>query len=571
MSLFCKKKLFGDPDLPLLMLHVLVSVGVLWAIVGFIVQCVESQSFLILPFVNILLICSFASLLYRFPSRAHSPWVLCICALSIFTIAIADGHGLGFALGFNLLFSYYEKLTQHETWTLFGLQWGVFTGFSLSRMIHDHEESHYYAYASEIAMYTGALALISHVQSNTQRAPQPPPAAAPSPENPTSLWLMKEYTATSRRQSIRKDPSLSSLFSRSNSMNLPPTNLPPVQEPNSLLDAPSMGDGESLQKRLARLTWPSYKDTGLLDRIDDWNFPIFELNELSQGHALLFIGERIFQSRQFLTSYNISIQTLRNFLLVVESLYNDHPYHNALHAADVTQTFHYLLRQIFPKAQHEFLCFCALVAAIVHDIDHSGVSNSFLTKTHAPRSLRFNDQSPQEHHHLITAFQILNMPHEECNLFQHLNPEMSAQARKILIELILSTDMGRHFNLLEQFTKQSTHINFAAQEDVLDLFVILLKCADLSHATKCTSLHQAWTERITNEFYLQGDCERAMGMTVSTFMDRQAPEFKTSQLSFLDIIVSPLFKTLHVWAKETLDIELPCIASLEQNRKLYES
>jgi cAMP-specific phosphodiesterase len=41
---------------------------------------------------------------------------------------------------------------------------------------------------------------------------------------------------------------------------------------------------------------------------------------------------------------------------------------------------------------------------------------------------------------------------------------------------------------------------------------VMLKGADLSDAVKAFDTHKKWTLRITNEFFLQGDMERASGM-----------------------------------------------------------
>jgi cAMP-specific phosphodiesterase len=48
--------------------------------------------------------------------------------------------------------------------------------------------------------------------------------------------------------------------------------------------------------------------------------------------------------------------------------------------------------------------------------------------------------------------------------------------------------------------------------DVQLLMEVMLKGADLSDAVKAFDAHKKWTLRITNEFFLQGDMERASGM-----------------------------------------------------------
>lgn len=75
----------------------------------------------------------------------------------------------------------------------------------------------------------------------------------------------------------------------------------------------------------------------------------------------------------------------------------------------------------------------AIVAALIHDIDHpgtkfstkitfEGVNNAFEIATASPRALIHNDMSVLENHHLSTGFRILF--DEQNNIFSHLAPEI---------------------------------------------------------------------------------------------------------------------------------------------------
>lgn len=74
------------------------------------------------------------------------------------------------------------------------------------------------------------------------------------------------------------------------------------------------------------------------------------------------------------------------------------PYHNNLHSADVAHSTSVLLDtlQIFSPLE----VFAAVVAAIVHDVDHPGRTNTFLVKRGAPLALLYNDRSVLENHHV---------------------------------------------------------------------------------------------------------------------------------------------------------------------------
>lgn len=68
------------------------------------------------------------------------------------------------------------------------------------------------------------------------------------------------------------------------------------------------------------------------------------------------------------------------FITTLEDHYvKDNPFHNSLHAADVTQSIHVLLNS--PALENVFtqLEICAAVfGAAIHDVDHPGLTNQFL-------------------------------------------------------------------------------------------------------------------------------------------------------------------------------------------------
>ncbi len=72
------------------------------------------------------------------------------------------------------------------------------------------------------------------------------------------------------------------------------------------------------------------------------------------------------------------------------------------------------------------------------------------------------------------------------------------------------------------------------------LYRIALKIADMGNTTKPSKLYLEWCDRITEEFFRQGDKEREMGLPISPFMDRNKPMVGKSQQGFMDFMVSPL-------------------------------
>lgn len=82
----------------------------------------------------------------------------------------------------------------------------------------------------------------------------------------------------------------------------------------------------------------------LLSEIDKWGIDIFRISELSNNRPLTCIAYTAFQSRDLLKIMMIPPKTFVTFMMTLEDHYvKDNPFHNCLHAADVTQSTHTLL------------------------------------------------------------------------------------------------------------------------------------------------------------------------------------------------------------------------------------
>ena len=81
----------------------------------------------------------------------------------------------------------------------------------------------------------------------------------------------------------------------------------------------------------------------VLNRINDWGLDTFRIEDLSGQRPLTVITYRIFQERSLLRTYAIEPNILISYLLTLEDHYQQVPYHNRAHGADVCQSMHVLL------------------------------------------------------------------------------------------------------------------------------------------------------------------------------------------------------------------------------------
>ncbi|XP_055384877.1 cAMP-specific 3',5'-cyclic phosphodiesterase isoform X2 [Condylostylus longicornis] len=314
----------------------------------------------------------------------------------------------------------------------------------------------------------------------------------------------------------------------------------------------------------------------LLGELDTWGIDIFKIGDLSSSRPLTCVAYTIFQSRELLTSLMIPPKTFINFMTTLEDHYvKDNPFHNSLHAADVTQSTNVLLNT--PALEGVFTPLeigGALFAACIHDVDHPGLTNQFLVNSSSELALMYNDESVLENHHLAVAFKLLQ--NIGCDIFQNMQKKQRQTLRKMVIDIVLSTDMSKHMSLLADL-KTMTETKKVAGSGVLlldnytdriQVLENLVHCADLSNPTKPLPLYKRWVALLMEEFFLQGDKERDNGMDISPMCDRHNATIEKSQVGFIDYIVHPLWETwgdlVHPDAQDILD-------TLEENRDYYQS
>jgi hypothetical protein len=280
-----------------------------------------------------------------------------------------------------------------------------------------------------------------------------------------------------------------------------------------------------------------------------WQFDVFDFAKQSGGRPLYFIGLALFRQHGLIERFRIPEDKLRHFLTAVEEGYRPNLYHNHVHAADVTQSVNFFLTT---AGLGEWLTpleiMAMLLASLTHDLDHVGFNNAFLINTDDPLALLHNDRSVLENHHIHQLFVLLRR--DDCNFLCNLERAQYKELRELIIDLILSTDFSRHFALLGQFKAKhaaQNGIDIESKEDKHLLLGIALKCADVGHTAKAHELHLAWTQRITGEFFLQGDEEKRRGLSVSPFMDRETTVIAKSQTGFIEFLVLPLYE---LWANQ---------------------
>nr|XP_049691834.1 dual specificity calcium/calmodulin-dependent 3',5'-cyclic nucleotide phosphodiesterase 1A isoform X10 [Helicoverpa armigera] len=276
----------------------------------------------------------------------------------------------------------------------------------------------------------------------------------------------------------------------------------------------------------------------VLKTLDEWSFDVFALHEASGGAPVKYLGYELLNRYGMIHKFKVPPTTLENFLNRIEEGYCKfhNPYHNNLHAADVAQTVHYMLCQTgLMNWLSDLEIFATLVAAVVHDYEHTGTTNNFHVMSGSDTALLYNDRAVLENHHISAAFRL--MRDEECNLLQNLSREEFREFRTLVIDMVLATDMSFHF---QQLKNMRSLLSLAEPTvDKSKAASLILHCCDISHPAKRWDLHHRWTMSLLDEFFLQGDKERDLGLPFSPLCDRNNTLVAESQIGFIEFIVEP--------------------------------
>ncbi|KAM7122726.1 dual specificity calcium/calmodulin-dependent 3',5'-cyclic nucleotide phosphodiesterase 1C isoform 1-T1 [Ciconia maguari] len=302
---------------------------------------------------------------------------------------------------------------------------------------------------------------------------------------------------------------------------------------------------ERMYRRTSNMVGLSYPPAviGVLKNVDKWSFDVFALNDASGDHALKFIFYELLTRYDLINRFKIPISALVSFVEALEVGYSKHknPYHNLMHAADVTQTVHYLLFKT--GVAHwltELEIFAMIFAAAIHDYEHTGTTNNFHIQTRSDSAILYNDRSVLENHHVSAAYRLLQ-DDEEMNILSNLSKDDWREFRALVIEMVLATDMSCHFQQIKAMK------NALQQPEGIDkpkALSLLLHTADISHPAKAWDLHHRWTMSLLEEFFRQGDKEAELGLPFSPLCDRKSTMVAQSQIGFIDFIVEPTFTVL---------------------------
>ena len=187
--------------------------------------------------------------------------------------------------------------------------------------------------------------------------------------------------------------------------------------------------------------------------------------------------------------------------------------------------------------------FACVFSALIHDVDHPGVSNSQLVKENASIAKLYHKKSVAEQHSIDVAWKLLQEP-QYGKLRETIHPTKASQARfrQLVVNLVLATDLWdtglrkwRHNRWQQAFSTETGHDKRRFQATVV--LEYLMQASDISHTMQHWHVYRKWNERLFSEIY------QAQSQTSDNQEDRRkrlGANWYPSELYFFDNIVLPL-------------------------------
>jgi hypothetical protein len=279
--------------------------------------------------------------------------------------------------------------------------------------------------------------------------------------------------------------------------------------------------------------------------ISSFDLDIFQLAEEYGRITLLnMYAFKAFSHWDLFLTMGIDVQTFLRYCTYIGEGYKPNPYHNVLHAADVLNASHVILHASKLYAMSEMTpihAFSLLMAAIVHDYKHPGLNNAYLMMTGHKLAIRYNDSAILENYHVAKAFQIAQR--ENMNIFSNISKEEYRTIRKLMISAVLSTDMTKHSrHVSEVQTKLFKGSNLKNEKE----FVLntILHLSDICNPCRIEKISEAWAQKVSEEFFMQGDKERESGGEVSALCDRNTLNIAKGQIGFISGVVLPMLSPI---------------------------
>ncbi len=275
---------------------------------------------------------------------------------------------------------------------------------------------------------------------------------------------------------------------------------------------------------------------------------------------------------------NVKAQLLA-YVSEIASLYRDIPFHNFEHASHVAMSAAKVVMRIvktdvflnkktmgnrkgrlavkkqfysstFGISSDVLLQFAVVFSAVIHDVDHTGVSNAQLVKEGHDVARQYSNKCVAEQNSVDIAWNLLTQDKYK-DLLQCIciNNSDRQRFRQLLVNAVIATDIAdrelqqarkNRWERAFTVTAESTDDDSACKNDMdrkaTIVFEYIIQASDVAHTMQHWKVYKQWNERLFEERYL-------------AYLDgreEQDPsiEWYQGEIAFFDKYIIPLAKKL---------------------------
>ncbi|KAM9769298.1 cGMP-specific 3',5'-cyclic phosphodiesterase [Menidia menidia] len=298
-------------------------------------------------------------------------------------------------------------------------------------------------------------------------------------------------------------------------------------------------------------------------KILEFHFSDFGLPEDLTAQATV----RMFLDLDLVKDFKIDYKSLCQWVLSVRRGYRSNvPYHNWSHALSTAQSMFAMLmatdqlQNIFTRQE----ILALMIATLNHDIDHRGVSNSYIERSQQPLAQLYGHSSLENHHYNLCLFILSN---DGSQILNSLSAEDHKAVLQLIKRAILATDLNVYMQRRKEFftlaNKSSVSWKSEKQRDLLRS--MLMTASDLSAITKPWPEQRRIANLVAMEFFAQGDKEREeFKIKPIDIMNREnSTRLPFMQVEYIDEICYPLYKAV----SKLFDTCSPLMDACKKNRE----
>jgi len=261
-----------------------------------------------------------------------------------------------------------------------------------------------------------------------------------------------------------------------------------------------------------------------------------------------------------------AIKQLRDFITRIANFYHtENDFHNFEHASHVIMSTVKLLQRIaspdvrkkdfeseqdyynytFGIGSDPLTKFAIVFSALIHDVDHQGVSNFQLSKERDPIAKAYDNKSVLEQHSLDLAWSLL----EESNFADLRRCIFQTQAeyqrfRQLSINCVIATDIfDKEMKMFRDIRwEKAFRSKYPSQGSTTDIddwnrkATIVIECiiqaSDVSHTMQHWHVYQKWNRCLFNEMYIAYENGRSDKNPATSWYE--------GELGFFDNYIIPL-------------------------------